>query len=136
MCAYLSFKHSLLRGLLEQFFNYCNAIIINKALFSTLFGVWKFIHNNRVHLKFYFIYLVQKQNGVLGVTGCVFYVINCTSVKALAENDSYILNNFSSISILLVWVCLKGLEIYWINNDLRCFKRVVSFKYVKLFFLM
>ena len=55
------------------------------------------------HLKFNFIYLVQKQNGVLGVTGCVFYVIICTSVKALAENDSYyILNDFSNISILLV----------------------------------
>ena len=85
--------------------------------FENLFTI---IH---LHLKFDFIYLVQKQNGVLGVTGCVFCVTNCTRVKALAKNDSYFLIDFSNISILLVWVCLKSFEICRINNDLRCMQQ-------------
>ena len=88
--------------------------------FENLFTIIDF------HLKFDFIYLVQKQNGVLGVTGCVFCVTNCTRVKALAKNDSYFLIDFSKISILLVWVCFKSFEICRINNDLRCMQQVVS----------
>ena len=67
--------------------------------------------------------MVQKQNGVLGVTGCVFCVTNCTRVKALAKYDSYFLNDFSKISILLVCVCLKSFEICRIYNDLRCMQQ-------------
>ena len=54
------------------------------------------------HSKFDFIYLVQKQDGVLGVADCVFGVTNYTYVQALAINDSYSLIEFSKMSILLV----------------------------------
>ena len=64
--------------------------------------------------------LVQKQDGVLGVADCVFCVTNYTCVQALAINDSYSLIEFSKMSILLVWVCLKRFVFYKIDNYLRC----------------
>ena len=82
-----------------------------------MFELFTIIH---FHSKFDFIYLVQKQNGVLGVAGCVFCVTNYIYVQALAINDSYSLNKFSKMSILLVWVCLKRFEFYLIDNNLRC----------------
>ena len=72
------------------------------------------------HSKFDFIYLVQKQDGVLGVADCVFCVTNYTCVQALAINDSYSLIEFSKMSILLVSVCLKRFVFYKIDNNLRC----------------
>ena len=66
--------------------------------FENLFTIIDFL------FKFIFIYLVQKQNGVLGVKGCIFCVTNCTRENALAKDDSYFLIAFSKISILLVGV--------------------------------
>ena len=94
--------------------------------FENLFTIIDF------HLKFDFIYLVQKQNCVLGVTGCVYCVTNCTRVKALAKNDSYFLIDFSKVSIMLVWLYLKSFEICRINNDSRCMQQGVVYGVTKV----
>ena len=65
------------------------------------------------------------------VQACVFvckHVCLCASmcacVQALGKNDSYIWIDFSKQGIMLVRVCLKSFEIYWIKNDFsRCLQQ-------------